>query len=196
MRTIEIERKTAETEIVLKLNLDGQGLTDIHTGIGFLDHMLILFTRHGSFDIKLACKGDIEVDCHHSVEDIGIVLGRAFSQALEDRKGIYRYGSFAMPMDECLVLCAIDICGRGTLAYKLAIPTEKIGDFDTELVQEFFLAFARELGASLHVHQMAGENSHHIAEAAFKGFGRALAAAVAVDAKNADTIPSTKGTIV
>ena len=196
MRTIEIERKTAETEIVLKLNLDGQGLTDIHTGCGFLDHMLILFTRHGGFDIRLACKGDIEVDCHHSVEDIGIVLGRAFSQALEDRKGIYRYGSFAMPMDECLVLCAIDICGRGTLVYKLAIPTEKFGDFDTELVQEFFLAFARELGASLHVHQMAGENSHHIAEAAFKGFGRALAAAVAVDAKHADTIPSTKGTIV
>lgn len=196
MRAAKIERKTAETDIKVDITLDGQGNADIKTGCGFLDHMLVLFARHGSFDIKLSCKGDKEVDYHHTVEDVGIVLARAFSLALGDRKGICRYGYFAMPMDECLVLCSLDICGRATLVYKLQLPTEKIGDLDAELIKEFFLAFSRELGLALHFHQMAGDNAHHIAEAAFKGFARALAFAVLIDVKNADKIPSTKGTIL
>ena len=196
MRKTELTRKTAETDIALKINLDGEGTTQVQTGCGFLDHMITLFARHGGFDIDLKCSGDIQVDYHHTVEDVGIVLGRAISDILADRRGICRYGSFTLPMDECLVLTAVDICGRSTLVYKLALPTEKIGDFDSELVQEFFLAVVRSLGISLHIHQMAGDNSHHIAEAAFKSFGRSLAAAVAIDSGNEDKIPSTKGTIL
>ena len=196
MRKIALKRKTTETDITLELNLDGAGNAVINTGCGFLDHMLDLFARHGGFDIMLTCAGDVKVDYHHTVEDVGIVLGRAFSDALADRKGICRYGSFLLPMDESLVMAAIDISGRGTLVYKLALPTQKIGDFDTELLEEFFLGFTREIGASIHLHKICAENSHHIAEAAFKGFGRALSAAIAIDTQNPDAIPSTKGTIL
>ncbi len=196
MRTVEIKRETAETRVELSLGLEGGIKVDITTGCGFLDHMLNLFARHGKFDLTIKCDGDVFVDYHHTVEDVGIVLGRAFSQALGERRGIARYGSFAMPMDESLVLLAVDICGRATLVYEMDIPTGKVGDFDTELVREFFLAFTRELGAALHVHQLAGENSHHLIEAAFKGCGRALSAAVAMNDGSIDTIPSTKGTIL
>ena len=196
MRSAEMVRKTSETDISLKLTLDGSGKYDIKTGVGFLDHMLELFTRHGNFDLQIRCTGDIHVDAHHTTEDIAIVLGRAFDEALGDRRGICRYGSFILPMDETLVMSAVDISGRTCLGYALNIPTEKIGDFDTELIEEFMTSFCRALCASVHVRKLAGTNSHHIAEAAFKSLARAMKEAVSIDERNADTIPSTKGTIL
>ena len=195
MRNAEIIRKTAETDIKLTLELDGRGVSEIDTGCGFLDHMLTLFSKHGGFDLSVECKGDVEVDYHHTAEDIGICLGRAFSEALGDCKGIYRYGDIILPMDEALVLCAVDICGRDTLAYKADIPSPKVGDFDTELVEEFFMAFVRAMKISLHIRQLDGRNSHHIIEAMFKAFGRVMAKAVAIDGKRPDDIPSTKGVL-
>lgn len=196
MRTAEITRNTSETKIKLKLTIDGTGQQKIVTKIGFLDHMLELFTRHGRFDIALECDGDVAVDGHHTTEDIAIVLGRAFSQALGDRRGINRYGSMILPMDETLVLVALDISGRGMACLNVAIPASQIGGFDTELVEEFFIAFARELGGTIHLQQLAGKNSHHIVEACFKGFGRALAEACAINEVAPNEIPSTKGTIL
>lgn len=193
MRTAAITRTTAETDIALTLNLDGTGVRDMDTGVGFLDHMLTLFAAHGRFDLTLKCRGDTRVDDHHSVEDIGICLGLAFQQALGDRRGITRYGSFLLPMDEALLLCAVDLSGRSCLGYDLAIPTEKIGAFDTELVEEFFLAFTRNCPMSLHLRQLAGRNAHHIAEGAFKAFARAMKQAVAPDGTG--EIPSTKGVL-
>ena len=193
MRTASIARKTAETDIRLTLNLDGSGRSEIHSGVGFLDHMLTLFARHGRFDLTVACEGDTWVDDHHTVEDIGICLGEAAAQALGDKRGITRYGSMLLPMDEALILCAIDISGRPMLCTELQIPTEKVGTFDTELVQEFLQAFASRAGLTLHVRQLAGSNSHHIIEGVFKALGRALSAAVAVDERAKDEIPSTKG---
>lgn len=196
MRTAECKRTTAETDIACTLQVDGSGKAEIETGCGFLNHMLQLFARHGRFDITLACKGDTQVDYHHTTEDVAIVLGRLFSQALQNRVGIQRYGSFLLPMDEALVMVALDISGRAYLAFGLDFPTQKIGDFDSELVAEFFAAFARELGLTLHIRQLAGANSHHIAEAAFKGVARAFALAVSVNPNAPDEIPSTKGTIL
>ena len=193
MRTFEITRKTAETDIFLSLNLDGSGKSSIDTGCGFLNHMLTLFAAHGRFDLTVKCVGDTDVDDHHSVEDIGICLGLAFQKALGDKRGITRYGSFLLPMDEALILSAVDISGRSCLCYELEIPTEKIGTFDTELVEEFFLAFTRNCPMSLHLRQLAGKNAHHIAEGAFKSAARALKAAVALDGSN--DIPSTKGVL-
>lgn len=193
MRTSTITRKTKETDIALCLNLDGTGKSSLVTGIGFLDHMLTLFASHGCFDLDVTCKGDLVVDGHHTVEDIGICLGNAFREALGDKRGIVRYGSFLLPMDEALVLIALDISGRAHLSYGLSIPAQKVGDFDTELVQEFLLGFCRSMGLTLHVTKLAGTNSHHIIEAAFKGLGRALKQAVAIDSDRADVIPSTKG---
>ena len=193
MRTSEIQRNTAETKISLKLNLDGRGKSDIDTGVGFLNHMLTLFAAHGRFDLSVTCSGDTDVDDHHSVEDIGICLGQAFQAALGDKRGITRYGSFLLPMDEALILSAVDISGRSCLCYELDIPTEKIGTFDTELVEEFFLGFVRNCPMSLHLRQLAGKNAHHIVEGAFKSVGRALKAAVALDGSN--EIPSTKGVL-
>ena len=193
MRVSEISRNTAETKIQLKLNLDGTGKAEIDTGVGFLNHMLTLFAAHGKFDLTVKCAGDVEVDDHHSVEDIGICLGQAFQAALGDKRGITRYGSFLLPMDEALILSAVDISGRSCLCYGLDIPTEKIGTFDTELVEEFFLGFTRNCPMSLHLRQLAGSNSHHIVEGAFKSVGRALKAAVALDGST--EIPSTKGVL-
>lgn len=193
MRAAEVSRTTTETDIRLTLNLDGSGQSDIHTGVGFLDHMLTLFARHANFDLAVVCKGDTWVDDHHSVEDIGIALGAAFNEALGDKRGICRYASLALPMDEALVLVAVDISGRGGAYTDLPFPSEKIGTFDTELVREFLIAFATNAGLTLHVRELAGENSHHIAEAAFKGLGHALRAAVNIDPAQADRIPSTKG---
>ncbi|MCF0228168.1 MAG: imidazoleglycerol-phosphate dehydratase HisB [Parasporobacterium sp.] len=193
MRTAEIIRNTTETQIELTLNIDGTGQYDIDTGCGFLNHMLELFTRHGSFDLKLKCTGDTYVDDHHTVEDIGIALGQAFSQALGDKKGITRYGQMILPMDESLILTAVDISGRGYLGYDLQIPTEKVGTFDTELVEEFWLGFIRNASMTIHIKQLAGSNSHHIIEGAFKSAARSLKAAVAVDAAHRDEVPSTKG---
>ena len=195
MRTAQISRTTAETAITLSLNLDGSGTSEIQSGIGFLDHMLTLFAKHGRFDLTLSCKGDTNVDDHHSAEDIGIALGEAFSAALGNKRGIVRYGSEILPMDESLVLCAVDLSGRSCLRYNAQIPSQKIGTFDTELIQEFFLAFARKAGLTLHLRQLDGENSHHIAEAMFKAFGRALSQAVKIDPIYADEIPSTKGVL-
>ena len=195
MRYSEINRKTAETDIQLSLTLDGSGKADVKTGCGFLDHMLTLFAAHGRFDLAVSCKGDVDVDYHHSVEDIGICLGDALTEALGERKGIKRYGSMMLPMDETLVLCALDLSGRSYLAYGLEIPTEKIGDFDSELVEEFFLGLTRHAGMTLHIKQLDGRNSHHIAEGAFKAFARALSAAVEIDPARADEIPSTKGVL-
>lgn len=195
MRRAEIKRKTAETDIELYIDLDGSGKAEIDTGCGFLDHMLTLFASHGRFDLRVRCVGDVQVDYHHSVEDIGICLGDAIKEALGDCKGIKRYGSMMLPMDETLVLCALDMSGRAYLAYGLEIPTEKIGDFDSELVEEFFLGLTRHAGMTLHLKQLDGRNSHHIAEGAFKAFARAFSAAVEVDPKRADEIPSTKGVL-
>lgn len=195
MRTAEINRKTTETDIALTLCLDGKGESEINTGCGFLDHMLTLFARHGLFDLKVKCVGDIFVDYHHTAEDIGICLGEAFKKTLGDMKGIYRYGSMILPMDESLILTAVDISGRCHLTYKLDIPTEKVGDFDTELVKEFFEAFTRKAELTLHIKQLEGENSHHIIEGAFKSFARTMKQAVAIDEKNKDSVPSTKGVI-
>lgn len=196
MRSAQIKRTTAETDIALELNLDGTGKSEIKTGVGFLDHMLILFARHGRFDLNVCCKGDTQVDDHHSVEDVGIALGEAFQKALKEKRGIVRYGSIMLPMDETLMLVAVDLSGRGMLRMKAQFPTEKIGTFDTELVKEFFLAFARCSGATLHIQQLDGENSHHIAEAMFKAFGRAMRQAVAIEEAYKDEIPSTKGVLV
>ncbi len=195
MRTSEITRKTAETDIALTLNLDGKGRADVATGVGFMDHMLTLFASHGGFDLKVTCKGDTAVDDHHSVEDVGISLGLAFKEALGAKEGITRYGNIILPMDEALILCAVDISGRSFLNYKLEIPTEKVGTFDTELVEEFFLAFTRTSGVTLHLKQLEGKNSHHIIEGTFKAFARAMRAAVSMDARFANTVPSTKGVL-
>ena len=195
MRYSEINRKTGETDISLKLDLDGSGKSVIDTGCGFLDHMLTLFSAHGKFDLQVKCVGDTYVDDHHAVEDIGIALGDAFAAALGDKKGIVRYGSMILPMDETLILCAVDISGRGCLRYGLEIPTEKIGTFDTELVKEFLLGFVRKSSMALHVKQLDGENSHHIVEGTFKALGRALKQAVSIDEKYKDDIPSTKGVL-
>lgn len=195
MRTSEIKRTTAETDIALSLNLDGTGKSEINTGCGFLNHMLTLFARHGRFDLTVICHGDTDVDDHHTVEDIGIVLGQAFSEALGDKRGIVRYGSLMLPMDETLIAAAVDLSGRAYLGYALEIPTEKVGTFDCELVKEFWLAFVRTAACTLHIRQMAGENSHHIIEGTFKAVGRALRQAVSVDAAFADEIPSTKGVL-
>ncbi len=193
MRTAEIKRKTAETNVFVSLDIDGSGQSEITTGVGFLDHMLTLFARHGRFDLSINCKGDVDVDDHHSVEDIGIVLGQAFKEALGDMRGINRYGDLILPMDETLIMCAVDISGRAYLGYGLEIPTEKVGSFDTELTEEFFTSFVRNLPMSLHIKQLAGTNSHHIIEGTFKAFARTLAKAAAIDEKYADEIPSTKG---
>lgn len=195
MRTVNIQRKTAETDITLTLNLDGCGISNIETGCGFLDHMLTLFASHGKFDLEIKCVGDTKVDDHHTVEDIGICLGQAFEKALADKRGIVRYGNFILPMDEALIMSAADISGRSYLGYGLTIPSQKIGTFDTELVEEFFLAFTRQCPMSLHIQQLAGKNSHHIVEGCFKSVARSLKAAVAIDVAYADQIPSTKGVL-
>lgn len=195
MRTSEIKRKTAETDITLSLCLDGQGKSEINSGCGFLDHMLTLFAKHGKFDLKVFCKGDTEVDDHHTVEDIGIVLGQAFSEALGDKRGICRYGNMILPMDEALILSAVDISGRSYLGYDLSIPTQKVGNFDTELVEEFWMAFVRTASLTLHIKSFAGTNSHHIIEGAFKSVARSLRTAVSLDKDFADEIPSTKGVL-
>ena len=193
MRQSILSRRTAETDITLRLCLEGQGQAEIRTGVGFLDHMLTLFTCHGGFDLTLTCDGDTMVDDHHSTEDIGIALGAAFKEALGDKRGIRRYGDICLPMDEALIQAAVDLSGRGGYYGKLPIPTEKVGTFDTELVKEFMTAFAREAGCTLHLIELAGENSHHIIEAAFKALARALRTAVSIDSESGDEIPSTKG---
>lgn len=195
MRTSQITRKTAETDITLSLNLDGEGKSEISTGCGFLDHMLTLFAKHSRFDLCVCCKGDVEVDYHHTTEDIGIVLGTAFAQALGDKRGIYRYGDTTLPMDEALILTAVDLSGRAYLGYALDIPTEKVGDFDTELVEEFFFAFVRAAACSLHLRSVCGTNSHHIIEGAFKSVAHTLRRAVSIDPAAAGEIPSTKGVL-
>ena len=195
MRTATVTRKTAETDITLELNLDGKGKSTVATGCGFLDHMLTLFAKHGRFDLNLRCTGDTYVDDHHTVEDVGIALGQAFTQALGDKKGICRYGDTTLPMDETLILSAVDLSGRCYLGYALQIPTQKVGTFDTELVEEFFLGFVRNAAATLHIRQLAGINSHHIIEGAFKSVARSLKVAVAIDPAYADEIPSTKGVL-
>ncbi len=195
MRTSEIVRNTNETQIELALNLDGCGKAEIETRCGFLDHMLTLFASHGSFDLKVKCKGDAWVDFHHTTEDVAITLGQAFGEALGDKCGITRYGSIILPMDEALILCAVDFSGRSYLGYELDIPSDKVGDFDTELTEEFWLGFTREARCTLHLNQLSGANSHHIIEGAFKAAARAMKQAVAIDAKNADKIPSTKGVL-
>ena len=193
MRQAEVSR--GETDIRIRLDLDGTGKNVIDTGVGFLDHMLTLFARHGRFDLEVSCKGDTYVDDHHSVEDIGIALGKAFEQALGDKKGIVRYGSTILPMDESLILSAVDLSGRGLLVYDLQIPAEKVGAFDTELTEEFFRALAHNACATMHIRQLAGGNSHHIIEGAFKSVARSLRTAVAIDPACADEIPSTKGVL-
>ena len=195
MRTAEIIRKTAETDITLTLSLDGEGKSQISTGCGFLDHMLTLFSKHSRFDLTLNCKGDTEVDYHHTAEDIGIALGSAFGEALGDKKGIIRYGDMLLPMDEALILTGVDISGRAHLNYDVSIPTEKVGDFDTELVEEFWFGFIRNAGITLHIKQISGSNSHHIIEGIFKSAARSLKKAVAIDKDFENDIPSTKGVI-
>ena len=195
MRQSEISRKTGETDVKIRLDLDGTGEYAIDTGVGFLNHMLELFARHGRFNLQVTCKGDTWVDDHHSTEDIGIALGQAFDQALGDRKGITRYGSMLLPMDESLIESAVDISGRGMLAYGLDIPKEKVGTFDTELVEDFFQAFAQNARCTLHIRQLAGRNSHHIIEGAFKSVARSLRTAVKIDPDTAGEIPSTKGVL-
>ena len=195
MRQAEIIRKTGETDIRVKLDLDGNGSCRIDTGVGFLDHMLELFARHGRFDLEVLCKGDTRVDDHHSTEDIGIALGQAFDRALGEKKGILRYGQMILPMDESLILSAADLSGRGLLVYDLRIPTEMVGTFDTELTEEFFRALAHNARCTLHIRQLAGSNSHHIIEGAFKSVARSLRAAVKIDPECAGEIPSTKGVL-
>ena len=195
MRNASIERTTAETDIRLELALDGSGKSQVQTGVGFLDHMLTLFARHGRFDLRVKCLGDTQVDAHHSVEDIGICLGQAFREALGDKKGIARYGDTTLPMDEALILTAADISGRAYLACELNIPAQKVGDFDTELVAEFWAAFVRSAACTLHIRQLAGMNSHHIIEGVFKSAARTLRKACAIDPALGDEVPSTKGTL-
>ncbi len=195
MRTAEIYRKTAETEIALTLDLDGSGKSSVDSGVGFLDHMLTLFAKHGRFDLTVKCAGDTWVDDHHSVEDVGIALGQAFAQALGDKRGIARYGSCILPMDEALILTAVDLSGRAYLGYDLRVPTPRVGTFDTELAEEFFFAFARCAACSLHLRKLAGKNSHHIIEGAFKSAARSLRAAVRIEEEFRDEVPSTKGVL-
>ena len=195
MRTAELKRTTGETDVRLLLDLDGVGDSDIQTGCGFLDHMLTLFARHGRFDLNVYCKGDVEVDFHHTVEDVGITLGKAFAEALGDKKGIVRYGDKLLPMDEALILSAVDLSGRDTLCYELDIPAQKVGAFDTELCEEFWLAFVRESRITLHLRQLSGKNAHHIIEGAFKSVAHSLKDAVAIDPEFADEIPATKGVL-
>ena len=195
MRNATIRRETAETKIALTLNLDGSGKSSLDTGCGFLDHMLTLFAAHGRFDLTVSCSGDTYVDDHHTVEDIGIALGQAFAQALGDKRGICRYGDTILPMDEALILSAVDFSGRCHLGYGLELPTEKVGTFDTELCEEFWNGFVRKAECSLHIRQMAGTNTHHIIEGAFKSVARTLRKAVAVDPAFAEEIPSTKGVL-
>lgn len=195
MRISEINRKTNETDISLKLNIDGTGKSNINSGCGFLDHMLTLLSKHARFDLDVTCKGDYEVDYHHTVEDIGIVLGQALNEALGDMKGINRYGSMILPMDEALIMSAVDISGRPLLSYDLEIPALKVGDFDTELCEEFFISFVRNAKITLHINEISGKNSHHIIEGAFKSVARSLKEAVAIDKDFADEIPSTKGVL-
>ena len=195
MRRKKIVRDTKETNISLALEIDGTGAYEIKTGCGFFDHMMELFARHGRFDIAIDCEGDTHVDCHHTVEDIGIVLGSAFRESLGDKRGIFRYGSVLLPMDEALILCAVDISGRMSVNFDVNIPAEKIGTFDTELVKEFIIALAREMGLTVHIKMLAGENTHHIIEAVFKGLARALRQACAIEEEFADEIPSTKGVL-
>ena len=195
MRKSEIKRKTAETDIKLKLCLDGKGESRINSGCGFLDHMLTLFAKHGRFNLEVNCKGDVEVDYHHTVEDIGICLGQAFNDALGDKKGICRYGNFILPMDEALILTAIDLSGRGMLVKEFDIKANKVGDFDTELLEEFLLAFTRTANCTLHVRQLSGSNAHHIIEGVFKCLARALKQAVSLDKECLGEVPSTKGVL-
>ncbi len=195
MRAASLSRKTAETDISVSVTLDGTGAAEIRSGIGFLDHMLELFARHGLFDVRVACDGDLHVDQHHSVEDIGIALGKAVAQALGDKKGIRRYATVHMPMDETLTRVSIDVSGRPFLVFRTEFPREKIGAFDTELVREWFQAFAMNAGLTLHVETLYGDNAHHIAESCFKGLARALREAVAIDERDADRVPSTKGSL-
>lgn len=195
MRESTLARDTRETQIKLSVNLDGNGRCEINTGCGFLNHMLELFAHHGDFDLNIQCSGDTQVDDHHTVEDIGITLGQAFSAALGEKRGINRYGQFLLPMDETLVLCAVDLSGRDFLGWNVQLPAAKVGNFDTELAKEFWLGFVRNCPGSIHIHQMAGENTHHILEAVFKGMGRALKEAVALDPKHVGEIPSTKGVL-
>ena len=195
MRSAVIERKTAETDIKLTLNLDGEGSSVCDTGCGFLDHMLTLFARHGHFDLNVSCKGDVQVDYHHTTEDIGISLGLAFKEALGDKKGILRYGDTTLPMDEALILSAVDLSGRSHLGYKLDIPTQKVGTFDTELIEEFWLGFTRNSDCTLHIVSLEGKNSHHIIEGAFKSVARSLKDAVSIDKAFSEDIMSTKGVL-
>lgn len=195
MRTAQIERKTAETNIYLKLNIDGTGISKIVTGCGFLDHMLTLFSKHGRFDIEISCAGDYDVDFHHTVEDVGICLGEAFFEALGDMRGIKRYADTILPMDEALILSAVDISGRSYLGYEVNIPAYKVGDFDTELAKEFFFAFVRKANLTLHLRKLAGENSHHIIEGSFKSVARSLRQSVEIEEKYREEIPSTKGVL-
>ncbi len=195
MRIAEINRETAETDIRLQIDLDGTGDSSVNTGVGFLDHMLTLFSRHGRFDLTLECDGDTYVDDHHSVEDIGICLGQAFKEALGEMRGINRYGHIILPMDETLILCAADISGRSCLCLEAEFPSDKIGTFDTELVEEFFAAFVRSSHITLHINKLSGKNSHHIAEGIFKAFARTMKTAVAIDEELGDEIPSTKGVL-
>lgn len=195
MRSADLHRQTEETDIRLSLALDGTGKADVRSGCGFLDHMLTLFALHGKFDLALTCKGDVEVDYHHSVEDIGITLGKAFAESLGDKRGIRRYGDCILPMDEALILTSVDFSGRDYLDCDLQIPTEKVGDFDTELVEEFFMGFVRNAGCALHLRKLAGRNAHHIIEGAFKSVARSLRSAVETDERFAGEIPSTKGVL-
>lgn len=195
MREAQVSRKTAETDVFVKINLDGTGVNEISTGIGFLDHMLVLFAKHGRFDLTVKCDGDLEVDGHHTTEDIGIALGQAFKEALGDKKGIKRYGSTILPMDEALILTAVDISGRPYLRYRMRIPAPMIGDFDTELLREFVIAFAFNAGVTLHIRRLDGVNSHHIVEGTFKSLARTMRKAVAIDEEAKDEIPSTKGVL-
>ena len=195
MRNSELSRKTSETDIRLTLALDGCGKSSIDSGVGFLDHMLCAFAKHAGFDLTLCCAGDTGVDDHHSVEDIGIVLGQAFKEALGDKKGIRRFGHMILPMDEALLLCAVDLSGRAHLSFDVELPTQKVGSFDTELVKEFFLGFVRSAEVTLHLKKLSGENSHHIIEACFKAFARSLSEAASVDSARAGDIPSTKGAL-
>ena len=195
MREFQINRQTKETDIVLSLAIDGSGISEIDTGCGFLDHLLTLFASHGKFDLNVTCKGDTNVDDHHSAEDIGICLGKAFGKALADKRGIVRYGSMILPMDEALILAAVDLSGRSCLCYDLPIRAKKIGTFDTELLEEFWVSFVRNCPMALHIRMLAGKNSHHIAEGSFKAVARALRQACSIDPMNADAIPSTKGVL-
>lgn len=196
MRRADVKRKTAETDVALSLDLDGSGRGEIDTGCGFLDHMLTLFARHGRFDLTVTCRGDTGVDDHHTVEDVGLVLGSAFAEALGDKRGVSRYGDAVLPMDEALVVSAVDLSGRAYLGYDLPVPTEKVGSFDTELAEEFWRGFVRSAACTLHIRELAGGNSHHIIEGAFKSVARSLRKAVRIDPALAGEVPSTKGTLL